>query len=49
MLNHDHKISINLSRCDFIFLHCHFFAMQSCPVCLYNQKDLALGCGHQVI
>lgn len=49
MLNHDHKISINLSRCEFIFLHSPFFAMQSCPVCLWNQKDLALGCGHQVI
>lgn len=23
--------------------------LQSCPVCLWNTKDLAFGCGHQVI
>lgn len=24
------------------------FGLQTCPVCLWKQKDLAFGCGHQV-
>lgn len=43
-----HPCSLFLSRV-FINTNSLFFCSQLCGICLNNPKDLAFGCGHQVI